>query len=64
MSFYTTGRYVYLRRKVKKNEKITVQSFYVAHGQIKSTAYIFGKLAYISDANGIFFVLFTFLSKL
>ena len=40
---------------LKKNEKITVQSFYVAHGQIKSTAYIIGKLAYISDANGIFF---------
>ena len=38
----------------KKNEKITVQSFYVPHGQIKSTAYIIEKLAYISDTNGIF----------
>ncbi len=38
----------------KKDTKITVQSFYVKHGQIKSTAYIIGKLAYISDVNNIF----------
>ena len=38
----------------KKSNKITIQSFYVNHGQIKSTAYVIGKLAYISDTNGIF----------
>ena len=38
----------------RKNDKITVRSFYVSHGQIKSTAYVIGKLAYISDTNGIF----------
>ena len=27
--------------------------FFVNHGQIKSTAYIFNKTAYISDCNGI-----------
>ena len=39
---------------LKKSNKITIQSFYVNHGQIKSTAYVIGKLAYISDTNGIF----------
>ena len=39
---------------VKKKEKIIIKSFYVNHGEIKSTAYIIGKLAYISDTNGIF----------
>ncbi len=38
----------------KKKERINVKSFYVNHGQIKSTAYVVGKLAYISDTNGIF----------
>ncbi len=37
----------------KKKEKITIKTFYVNHGAIKSTAYIIGKLAYISDTNGI-----------
>tara|TARA_B100000029_G_scaffold511908_1_gene607155 strand:+ start:2184 stop:2948 length:765 start_codon:yes stop_codon:yes gene_type:complete len=38
----------------KNHDKIKVKSFYVKHGRIKSTAYIFDKLAYISDSNGIF----------
>ena len=38
---------------LKKNQKINIKSFYVDHGQIKSTAYIIEKLAYISDTNGI-----------
>ena len=38
----------------KKKNKINIKSFYVNHGEIKSTAYVFGKLAYISDTNGIF----------
>ena len=39
---------------IKKKEKIIIKSFYVNHGEIKSTAYVIGKLAYISDTNGIF----------
>jgi len=38
----------------KKKDKITIKSFYVKHGQIKSTAYIIEKLAYISDTNKIY----------
>ena len=37
----------------KGNKKIKIRSFYVDHGEIKSTAYIIEKLAYISDTNGI-----------
>ena len=37
----------------KKKSKIDFTSFDVKHGQIKSTAYIFNKIAYISDCNGI-----------
>tara|TARA_Y100000590_G_scaffold350071_1_gene401807 strand:- start:247 stop:1011 length:765 start_codon:yes stop_codon:yes gene_type:complete len=37
-----------------KNDKVSIKSFYVNHGMIKSTAYIIDKLAYISDTNGIF----------
>ena len=37
----------------KKKNKINIKSFYVNHGQIKSTAYIISRLAYISDTNGI-----------
>ena len=37
----------------KKSDKVNIQSFYVNHGQIKSTAYVIGKIAYISDTNGI-----------
>ncbi len=39
---------------IKKNNKINVKSFYVKHGVIKSTAYVIGKLAYISDTDGIY----------
>tara|TARA_Y100001970_G_C14240313_1_gene864504 strand:- start:1578 stop:2342 length:765 start_codon:yes stop_codon:yes gene_type:complete len=38
----------------KKKNKIKIETFYVDHGKIKSTAYIIDKLAYISDTNGIF----------
>ena len=39
---------------LKKNKnKVKFKSFSVDHGQIKSTAYIFNKTAYISDCNGI-----------
>ena len=37
----------------KKKSKIDFTSFDVKHGQIKSTAYVFNKIAYISDCNGI-----------
>ena len=37
----------------KKKTKIDFTSFDVSHGKIKSTAYIFNKIAYISDCNGI-----------
>jgi len=37
----------------KKKSKINFESFSVSHGQIKSTAYVFNKIAYISDCNGI-----------
>ena len=39
---------------LKKNKnKINFQSFEVSHGPIKSVAYIFDKIAYISDCSGI-----------
>jgi phosphoribosyl 1,2-cyclic phosphate phosphodiesterase len=37
----------------KKKSSIKIQSFEVQHGMIKSTAYVFEKIAYISDANKI-----------
>ena len=37
----------------KKKNKINFTSFPVSHGWIKSTAYVFNKIAYISDCNGI-----------
>ena len=37
----------------KKNTKITFNSFPVDHGQIKSSAYIFNNIAYLSDCNGV-----------
>ncbi len=37
----------------KKRDKLNIKSFYVNHGQIKSTAYVINKIAYISDTNGI-----------
>ncbi len=39
----------------KKSDKITVKSFYVRHGKIKSTAYVIDKIAYISDVNEIYY---------
>ena len=38
----------------KKNTKIKFTSFEVCHGQISSTAYVFDKVAYISDCNKIY----------
>ena len=38
----------------KNKNKIKIKSFYVKHGQINSTAYIFEDLAYISDTNEVF----------
>ena len=37
----------------KNKNKINFTSFSVSHGHIKSTAYIFDKIAYISDCNKI-----------
>ncbi len=37
----------------KKKTKINFTSFKVKHGQIDSTAYVFNKVAYISDCNDI-----------
>ena len=37
----------------KKKNKINFTSFSVSHGWIKSTAYVFNNIAYISDCNGI-----------
>lgn len=37
----------------KKNEKIDFQTFKVNHGQINSQGYVFEKIAYLSDCNGI-----------
>ena len=38
---------------IKKNEFIKILSFEVQHGLIKATAYVFNKIAYISDCNYI-----------
>jgi phosphoribosyl 1,2-cyclic phosphate phosphodiesterase len=37
----------------KKNKTIRINSFEVEHGLIKSTAYIFNKIAYLSDCSSI-----------
>ena len=37
----------------KKNKKIKINSFDVQHGEIKATAYVFEKIAYLSDCNFI-----------
>jgi len=37
----------------KHKDKINFTSFHVSHGQIKSTAYVFDKTAYISDCNAV-----------
>ena len=39
---------------IKKNrKKIKINSFDVQHGEIKATAYVFQKIAYLSDCNSI-----------
>ena len=38
----------------KSGSTIKITSFDVKHGEIKSTAYVIGKLAYISDCNRVF----------
>ena len=35
------------------NNKINFKTFYVKHGEINSTAYVFNKTAYLSDCNDI-----------
>ena len=37
----------------KKNNKLNIESFGVMHGMIKATGYLFDKIAYTSDCNGI-----------
>tara|TARA_X000000368_G_C22970708_1_gene685323 strand:- start:141 stop:911 length:771 start_codon:yes stop_codon:yes gene_type:complete len=37
----------------KKGKKIKINSFDVQHGEIKATAYVFEKIAYLSDCNSI-----------
>lgn len=37
----------------KKDNKIKINSFDVQHGEIKATAYVFEKIAYLSDCNFI-----------
>ena len=37
----------------KKKHKLNIESFDVMHGMIKATGYLFDKIAYISDCNGI-----------
>ena len=37
----------------KKNTKIKFKSFLIDHGHIKASAYVFEKIAYLSDCNGI-----------
>ena len=36
-----------------KNQIIKIEPFEVSHGMIKATGYLFEKIAYISDCNGI-----------
>ena len=37
----------------KKKQEINIDSFEVTHGMIKATGYLFDKIAYLSDCNGI-----------
>ena len=40
---------------IKKGKtSLYIKSFEVKHGMIKSTAYVFDKIAYISDCSGIY----------
>ena len=48
----------------KNDEKIYFETFNVAHGRIKSLAYIFNKTAYISDCKDLSIVNFNVLKNL
>ena len=37
----------------KKNQELNIETFDVNHGMIKASGYLFDKIAYISDCNGI-----------
>ena len=37
----------------KKNKSLRINSFDIQHGEIKATAYIFEKIAYLSDCSSI-----------
>ena len=37
----------------KKNTQIKFKSFLIKHGYINASAYVFEKIAYLSDCNGI-----------
>ena len=37
----------------KNNTKLSIKSFQVTHGLIKSTGYVLDKIAYISDCNNV-----------
>ena len=51
--------------KIYKNEKfIKINAFDVQHGLIKATAYVFNKIAYISDCNHIASKYFRYLNNL
>ena len=38
---------------LKEKDKIEIEPFEVSHGEIKATGYLFDRIAYISDCNGI-----------
>tara|TARA_Y100001958_G_C21194893_1_gene522464 strand:- start:1078 stop:1587 length:510 start_codon:yes stop_codon:yes gene_type:complete len=38
---------------LKEKDKIQIEPFEVSHGEIKATGYLFDRIAYISDCNGI-----------
>lgn len=48
----------------KKDKFIEINSFDVHHGLIKATAYVFNKIAYISDCNYIDFKYYKYLRRL
>ena len=49
---------------IKNRNKLSIQSFDVHHGVIKSTGYIIDKIAYISDCSGIPFKNMKYLKNL
>ena len=48
----------------KNKSKINIKTFPISHGMINSTAYVFDKVAYLSDCNGINLVDFNKLKNL